>query len=107
MIRRPPRSTLFPYTTLFRSERAAFPLILPPQVIVHVAHPHGRRRRQCAAQPLLHLRAEPVEAPIVQQILEARVPAGAAVRPCPPRPRRLRRHRPIPISAATSHRRAP
>src|SRR3712207_7568791 len=24
MIRRPPRSTLFPYTTLFRSERAAF-----------------------------------------------------------------------------------
>ena len=60
-------------------ERAAFPLILPPQVIVHVAHPHGRRRRQCAAQPLLHLRAEPVEAPIVQQILEARVPAVAAV----------------------------
>src|SRR2546430_11550606 len=25
MIRRPPRSTLFPYTTLFRSERAAAP----------------------------------------------------------------------------------
>src|SRR5256885_3819912 len=25
MIRRPPRSTLFPYTTLFRSERVAFP----------------------------------------------------------------------------------
>src|SRR2546430_7034346 len=25
MIRRPPRSTLFPYTTLFRSERAAEP----------------------------------------------------------------------------------
>src|SRR2546430_12457189 len=25
MIRRPPRSTLFPYTTLFRSERAAQP----------------------------------------------------------------------------------
>src|SRR2546426_7863355 len=24
MIRRPPRSTLFPYTTLFRSERGAF-----------------------------------------------------------------------------------
>src|SRR5439155_433986 len=45
----------------------------------HVADPHGGRRRQCAAQPLLHLRAEPVEAPIVQQILEARVPAVAAV----------------------------
>src|SRR3712207_7512065 len=26
MIRRPPRSTLFPYTTLFRSERVATPL---------------------------------------------------------------------------------
>src|SRR2546430_10229603 len=25
MIRRPPRSTLFPYTTLFRSERASHP----------------------------------------------------------------------------------
>src|SRR2546426_3893023 len=29
MIRRPPRSTLFPYTTLFRSERAA---VLPARV---------------------------------------------------------------------------
>src|SRR3989441_4663992 len=27
MIRRPPRSTLFPYTTLFRSPRAAQPLL--------------------------------------------------------------------------------
>src|SRR2546426_8515327 len=26
MIRRPPRSTLFPYTTLFRSVRAAWPI---------------------------------------------------------------------------------
>src|SRR3712207_8494428 len=26
MIRRPPRSTLFPYTTLFRSNEGAFPL---------------------------------------------------------------------------------
>src|SRR5258708_30742756 len=29
MIRRPPRSTLFPYTTLFRSPRAALPAPLP------------------------------------------------------------------------------
>src|SRR3712207_7126521 len=29
MIRRPPRSTLFPYTTLFRSEGAARPLPAP------------------------------------------------------------------------------
>src|SRR5438874_6183468 len=27
MIRRPPRSTLFPYTTLFRSRRVAHPLL--------------------------------------------------------------------------------
>src|SRR2546430_13713819 len=33
MIRRPPRSTLFPYTTLFRSSVAAL-----------TAHPSGRRR---------------------------------------------------------------
>src|SRR3712207_7635849 len=28
MIRRPPRSTLFPYTTLFRSDRLAHPVLL-------------------------------------------------------------------------------
>src|SRR2546429_3369487 len=31
MIRRPPRSTLFPYTTLFRSARAARALNLSPR----------------------------------------------------------------------------
>src|SRR3712207_7387036 len=35
MIRRPPRSTLFPYTTLFRSSRAEFggeaPTLSPPE----------------------------------------------------------------------------
>src|SRR6266851_5330603 len=34
MIRRPPRSTLFPYTTLFRSDRAA--ALGPERVVVHV-----------------------------------------------------------------------
>src|SRR5256885_12308641 len=34
MIRRPPRSTLFPYTTLFRSRRPALP-------DVHRRHPQG------------------------------------------------------------------
>src|SRR5436189_1741069 len=32
MIRRPPRSTLFPYTTLFRSEAKRYPLDLPDPV---------------------------------------------------------------------------
>src|SRR3712207_7087914 len=37
MIRRPPRSTLFPYTTLFRSPR-------PRAVVEHSAHPRGGTR---------------------------------------------------------------
>src|SRR2546426_5088890 len=42
MIRRPPRSTLFPYTTLFRSRRPAARTASPappPDVPVPVAHP--------------------------------------------------------------------
>ena len=45
MIRRPPRSTLFPYTTLFRSEN----------LIGTIANPRERRGSQ--------LKFEPVEAP--------------------------------------------
>src|SRR5260221_9105687 len=41
MIRRPPRSTLFPYTTLFRSDR------------VRAAPPPDLRLRQCQHQYLL------------------------------------------------------
>src|SRR2546429_7267014 len=33
MIRRPPRSTLFPYTTLFRSYRLVQPPVVDPQVV--------------------------------------------------------------------------
>src|SRR3712207_8365111 len=36
MIRRPPRSTLFPYTTLFRSARPAGDRRLPPVLPVHL-----------------------------------------------------------------------
>src|SRR5256886_12260422 len=39
MIRRPPRSTLFPYTTLFRSRPHVRELLLLGRVHVHVAHP--------------------------------------------------------------------
>src|SRR5688572_33429607 len=44
MIRRPPRSTLFPYTTLFRSEvvfdeRGNLPLAHDPKVAWALAHP--------------------------------------------------------------------
>src|SRR5690348_5119677 len=41
MIRRPPRSTLFPYTTLFRSERAVVRRRARPDVV--------RRRQQTCA----------------------------------------------------------
>src|SRR2546422_6367293 len=44
MIRRPPRSTLFPYTTLFRSDRQPHPA-------------HGRRRRWLHADPSASTRA--------------------------------------------------
>src|SRR3712207_7171919 len=54
MIRRPPRSTLFPYTTLFRSGAA---LPLPPQQVVF------RRAVQLDRRPPRHgARAFPVEA---------------------------------------------
>src|SRR5256885_9960664 len=55
MIRRPPRSTLFPYTTLFRSgrARAARPLLVggrellarPPYALRHRLHTLGRTRK--------------------------------------------------------------
>src|SRR2546422_8435209 len=46
MIRRPPRSTLFPYTTLFRSRRSEadcwYELPLAPRVRPHGARPAAR-----------------------------------------------------------------
>src|SRR5256885_10503041 len=54
MIRRPPRSTLFPYTTLFRSQGE--------QVFSHEAGEPGALRRCCRELPdraaLLHPRAD-------------------------------------------------
>src|SRR2546422_1360281 len=47
MIRRPPRSTLFPYTTLFRSQNARFGFEHPPLI------------RDLAALPLLSLNLRP------------------------------------------------
>src|SRR2546425_4035973 len=42
MIRRPPRSTLFPYTTLFRSQRLSYVAVHPGQ---NKAQDDGRHRR--------------------------------------------------------------
>src|SRR3712207_7440680 len=38
MIRRPPRSTLFPYTTLFRSQGNTSRTITPPVATVQLSH---------------------------------------------------------------------
>src|SRR3712207_7257309 len=64
MIRRPPRSTLFPYTTLFRSAGARV-------VRVHVEHAPARRE---AARRLRRRVAEPVVAvPDDRALARARV----------------------------------
>src|SRR3712207_7031099 len=41
MIRRPPRSTLFPYTTLFRSHQAMEHILESGTEILRPAHPHN------------------------------------------------------------------
>src|SRR5690554_7738943 len=49
MIRRPPRSTLFPYTTLFRSGVFRRALVLDQDLQVHLAPPQGRQRARDGA----------------------------------------------------------
>src|SRR5690349_23088953 len=47
MIRRPPRSTLFPYTTLFRSRQGSqHPEVLRPEEPVEVGHVYVNRDRK-------------------------------------------------------------
>src|SRR3712207_7128500 len=57
MIRRPPRSTLFPYTTLFRSVRAAAPL------------PRARAREAAPRRPLPRGERQPALARRVPRVL--------------------------------------
>src|SRR2546427_2011542 len=64
MIRRPPRSTLFPYTTLFRSGEGADPV-------------HGPVERPGAADPVVVLRPPAVQThPDVERIVR-RIGDGA------------------------------
>src|SRR2546430_6591411 len=60
MIRRPPRSTLFPYTTLFRSPRAGEPRYF----VTHIRRDHqDRSGRELAERQAVDelLRREPVK----------------------------------------------
>src|SRR2546430_10776456 len=50
MIRRPPRSTLFPYTTLFRSDRPGRPDLVDGPDVVLVAVRHAVAVRQVHPQ---------------------------------------------------------
>src|SRR5438105_11874195 len=58
MIRRPPRSTLFPYTTLFRSEA-------DPRVVLRLVHPLPDRLQQGE-------QAQPAREPVLVTALVAR-----------------------------------
>src|SRR2546425_1889983 len=67
MIRRPPRSTLFPYTTLFRSPPCGAPRP-PPTAATRPAAPAGpppapRRRRRPPRTPRAAFRPPPPAAP--------------------------------------------
>src|SRR2546430_17667404 len=99
MIRRPPRSTLFPYTTLFRSHGVVAKLVAQaqhrgcPRLAVESAGEQGEhglrrtaRRRQGVDETLLHQvaarRGEEVVAP--EQHRPERREQSGAVLSCPP-----------------------
>src|SRR5256885_6185306 len=73
MIRRPPRSTLFPYTTLFRSDR-------------------GRLGELARVDPAHRARVTRVRAQLLRVPARVELPRGRAARrgPRAPRPRRFR-----------------
>src|SRR3712207_7365784 len=63
MIRRPPRSTLFPYTTLFRSGRVAL------EKILDVLEPDARRRTELLASSVW-VRTAPTRSAEVRSVVE-------------------------------------
>src|SRR2546423_5571203 len=65
MIRRPPRSTLFPYTTLFRSTLLSGSLYNPPTGVLNVLAGNGANRFLNA--PLLNDGTVNVGAPLYMQ----------------------------------------
>src|SRR2546429_9375822 len=81
MIRRPPRSTLFPYTTLFRSLLQLQLVVLP--LVDELPHPVlvGRARHQLGVQGSIDLPlARPDRLPLPFESLLGRLqPAGLVV----------------------------
>src|SRR3989454_4996708 len=75
MIRRPPRSTLFPYTTLFRSRHLAAGGGLggPAHDIPRPPELEGRKRPPLAPRPQVsHLRRDPLRGGAMHQVRVAR-----------------------------------
>src|SRR2546427_9169711 len=94
MIRRPPRSTLFPYTTLFRSGRAsdAAKLLRGPALVYRTGPTLVIERPQCPVErrspPLRHPRSEEHTSELQSQsnlvcrlLLEKKKKALPALRP--------------------------
>src|SRR3989454_9924476 len=74
MIRRPPRSTLFPYTTLFRSKSAE----APPHWLCYVLVPNADRAAETAARAGGKIVMGPMEVPGGDRIAGGLDPQGAA-----------------------------
>src|SRR3712207_9063917 len=103
MIRRPPRSTLFPYTTLFRSDRRWAPAPRPPvghhlPVLRHHAVPgrEGVRDPRGAVPDLRLRRADRGADPAAGGPGPALLPVRVLHRPAPRLPARARRPRADP-----------
>src|SRR5438045_7994146 len=58
MLRRPPRSTLFPYTTLFRSPRFPAPVEFIAAVIAYYVHPVNIQTACLIMEGRLNVRSE-------------------------------------------------
>src|SRR2546429_5252546 len=82
MIRRPPRSTLFPYTTLFRSLRRAKLAPRVPEQLWAAARVVARVRRR---RPEAHARPQGKQTSLPE---ETRCPTGFRILPIPPPPER-------------------
>ena len=79
MLRRPPRSTLFPYTTLFRSDSTFMGILLGISreaklvVLVNTLEEHSRILSEVGIDRMVHLCDSPVELPAIElQRLESR-----------------------------------
>src|SRR5256885_7878551 len=77
MIRRPPRSTLFPYTTLFRSQHGEVVLAQPRPVAHRRDDSRGQRVGAETGRLVPQLLVDPLATGLAQRVGEAEVVAGA------------------------------